>query len=157
MLEWGKNIKELVGAKRKKAETRKRTTYQRISRKLKVKGKRSLAAIRRSDGQSPKHLEVKVMLEKILNSRNIERALRAVERNKGSGGIDDMQSDELRPFINANRKILVDRLLEGSYKPSPGAESRNTQTTGRSKTVGYSDRYGQDDPTSHISGFKPDV
>lgn len=59
------------------------------------------------------------MLEKILNSRNIERALRAVERNKGSGGIDDMQSDELRPFVNANRKILVNRLLEGSYKPSP--------------------------------------
>ena len=56
MLEWGKNIKELVGAKRKKAETRKRTTYQRISRKLKVKGKRSLAAIRRSDGQSPQTL-----------------------------------------------------------------------------------------------------
>ncbi len=59
------------------------------------------------------------MLEKILNSRNIERALKAVERNKGSGGIDDMQSDELRPFVNANRKILVNRLLEGSYKPSP--------------------------------------
>jgi len=37
MLELGKNIKELIGAKRKKAETRKRTTYLRISRKLKVK------------------------------------------------------------------------------------------------------------------------
>src|SRR3546814_188747 len=59
------------------------------------------------------------MLERILNSRNIERALKAVERNGGSGGIDDMQSDELRPFVNANRKILVNRLLEGSYKPSP--------------------------------------
>ena len=59
------------------------------------------------------------MLEKILNSRNIERALRAVERNQGSGGIDDMQSDELRPFVNAHRRILVNRLLEGSYEPSP--------------------------------------
>lgn len=59
------------------------------------------------------------MLEKILNSRNIERALRAVERNKGSGGIDDMQHDELRPFVNSNRKILLNSLLEGSYKPRP--------------------------------------
>lgn len=59
------------------------------------------------------------MLEKILNSRNIERALRAVERNQGSGGIDDMQSDELRPFVNANRRILVTRIMEGSYEPSP--------------------------------------
>jgi hypothetical protein len=53
MLELGKNIKELIGAKKKtKAETRKRTTYLMISRKLKVKGKRSLAAIRRSDERS---------------------------------------------------------------------------------------------------------
>jgi len=59
------------------------------------------------------------MLEKILNSRNIERALRAVERNKGSGGLDDMQSDELRPFVNAHRRELVNRLLEGKYEPSP--------------------------------------
>ena len=59
------------------------------------------------------------MLEKILNSRNTERALRAVERNQGSGGIDDMHSDELRPFVNANRRILVTRIMEGSYGPSP--------------------------------------
>jgi RNA-directed DNA polymerase len=59
------------------------------------------------------------MLEKILNSRNLERSLRAVERNKGSGGIDDMQSDELRPFVNAHRRELVSRLLEGNYQPSP--------------------------------------
>src|SRR6218665_12958 len=59
------------------------------------------------------------MLEKILNSRNLERSLRAVERNKGSGGIDDMQSDELRPFVNANRRLLTNRILEGNYQPSP--------------------------------------
>jgi hypothetical protein len=54
MLESGKNIKELIKAKKKsKAETRKRTAYMRISRKPKVKGKRSPAAIRRRDGQSP--------------------------------------------------------------------------------------------------------
>lgn len=58
------------------------------------------------------------MLETILNSRNLERSLSAVERNKGSGGIDDMQSDELRPFVNANRRVLVNRIMEGSYEPS---------------------------------------
>lgn len=59
------------------------------------------------------------MLEKILNSRNLERSVRAVERNKGSGGIDDMQSDELRPFVNANRRILAEKIMKGSYEPSP--------------------------------------
>ena len=58
------------------------------------------------------------MLEKILNNRNLERSLSAVERNRGSGGIDDMQSDELRPFVNANRRLLVNRILEGRYQPS---------------------------------------
>jgi len=60
MLELGKNINELIEAKKKqKAETRKRTAYMRISRKLKVKGKRSLATIRRGDGQSPNTVKLK--------------------------------------------------------------------------------------------------
>lgn len=54
MLELGKYIKELIEAKKKKqkAETRKRTAHRRISRKLKVKCERSLAEIRRNDGQT---------------------------------------------------------------------------------------------------------
>lgn len=76
------------------------------------------------------------MLEKILNSQNIERALRAVERNKGSGGIDDMQSDELRPFVNANRRILVNRLLEGSYKPCPVRKVEIPKDTGGVRMLG---------------------
>jgi len=76
------------------------------------------------------------MLEKILNSRNIERSLKAVERNKGSGGIDDMQSDELRPFVNANRKILVNRLLEGSYEPSPVRRVEIPKDTGGVRMLG---------------------
>lgn len=59
MLELGKIISELIEAK-KKAETRKRTTCQRISRKLKVKGKRSLAAIRRNDGTTLNTVKLKV-------------------------------------------------------------------------------------------------
>ena len=61
MLELGKEIEELIGAKKKvaKTETRKRTTYTRIGRKPKVKCKRSLAAIRRRDGQSPNTVKLK--------------------------------------------------------------------------------------------------
>lgn len=59
------------------------------------------------------------MLEKILNRRNIERAITAVERNHGAGGVDDRQSDELRPFVDANCQSLLQSVLEGSYKPSP--------------------------------------
>lgn len=53
---------------------------------------------------------LKVMLERILDRRNIENAIKAVERNDGAGGVDDMQSDELRPFVNANYQILLTHL-----------------------------------------------
>jgi RNA-directed DNA polymerase len=57
------------------------------------------------------------MLERILDRRNIENAIKAVERNGGAAGIDNMQSDELRPFVNANYQSLLKSILEGSYKP----------------------------------------
>lgn len=59
------------------------------------------------------------MLEEILDRRNIEKAIIAVQRNKGAGGVDDMQSDELRPFINTNYQCLRESILAGKYEPKP--------------------------------------
>jgi RNA-directed DNA polymerase len=59
------------------------------------------------------------MLEKILDRRNVEYAIKAVERNKGAGGIDDLQSDELRPFINTHYRELRESILSGRYQPQP--------------------------------------
>lgn len=57
------------------------------------------------------------MLEKIIDRRNVEQGLKQVIANKGVGGIDDMQLDELRPFINSNYQQLRTSILEGSYQP----------------------------------------
>lgn len=59
------------------------------------------------------------MLEQILDRRNLEKALEQVMRNKGAGGIDGMQTDELRDYLNANYQGLRAKILEGSYQPSP--------------------------------------
>lgn len=59
------------------------------------------------------------MLEQILDRRQLEKALITVERNKGAGGVDDMQSDELRQFINTNYQQLCERVLSGNYRPDP--------------------------------------
>src|SRR5215210_8494621 len=59
------------------------------------------------------------MLEQILDRGNMEKALEQVLRNKGAGGIDGMQTDELRDYLNANWQSLRAKLLEGSYQPSP--------------------------------------
>jgi len=76
------------------------------------------------------------MLEKILNRRNIERAIKAVERNHGAGGVDDRQSDELRPFVNANCQSLLSRIREGNYQPSPVRKVEIPKATGGVRMLG---------------------
>jgi RNA-directed DNA polymerase len=57
------------------------------------------------------------MLEEILDIRNVTKALKQVTANKGAGGIDGMQTDELRDYLNANWQTLSKSILEGNYKP----------------------------------------
>ena len=59
------------------------------------------------------------MLEEILDIRNVTRALKQVTANKGAGGIDGMQTDELRDYLNAHWQMLKVSVLEGNYKPQP--------------------------------------
>lgn len=59
------------------------------------------------------------MLEEILHRRNIEKALEQVMRNKGAGGVDGMQTDELGDYLKANYQSLREQILEGNYEPSP--------------------------------------
>ncbi|MEJ7684621.1 MAG: hypothetical protein WKG06_43585 [Segetibacter sp.] len=57
------------------------------------------------------------MLEEILDIRNVQKAFRQVTANKGAGGIDGMQTDELRDYLNANWQTLRTDILKGNYKP----------------------------------------
>jgi RNA-directed DNA polymerase len=57
------------------------------------------------------------MLEEILDTRNVQKAFKQVTANKGAGGIDGMQTDELRDYLNANWQTLRKDVLEGSYRP----------------------------------------
>ena len=59
------------------------------------------------------------MLEEILDRRNLEKALKAVISNKGSGGVDGMQTDELRDYLTHHYQVLKQEILEGIYQPSP--------------------------------------
>lgn len=59
------------------------------------------------------------MLEEIMDRRNIEKALLQVERNGGVGGVDGMQTDVLRDYLNINYQTLRQQVLSGNYKPSP--------------------------------------
>ena len=58
------------------------------------------------------------MLEEILDIRNVQKAFRprTCGANKGGGGIDGMQTDALRAYLNANWRTLREDILEGRYR-----------------------------------------
>lgn len=59
------------------------------------------------------------MLEAILDRRNLEKALRQVISNGGSAGVDGMQTDELRDYLDSSYQALRQSVLSGAYEPLP--------------------------------------
>ena len=59
------------------------------------------------------------LLELILRKDNLNNAYKQVKKNKGKGGIDGMQVDELLPFLGENQETLIREIREGKYKPNP--------------------------------------
>lgn len=59
------------------------------------------------------------MLEEILDYSNVQKALKQVVSNKGAGGIDKMQTNELVDYLKGNWPSLKQSILEGSYRPQP--------------------------------------
>ena len=59
------------------------------------------------------------LLELITRTDNLNKAYLQVKRNKGKGGIDGMQVDELLPYLREHQSELIQQLREGKYKPNP--------------------------------------
>lgn len=59
------------------------------------------------------------LLEVILSPDNLNKAYKAVVRNKGCGGVDKMSCEELLPWLRSNKDKLICSLLDGSYRPNP--------------------------------------
>jgi RNA-directed DNA polymerase len=59
------------------------------------------------------------LLDLILRKDNLNKAYKQVRKNKGKGGIDGMQVDELLPFLRENQETLIQEIREGKYKPNP--------------------------------------
>ena len=59
------------------------------------------------------------LLDLILRKDNLNKAYKQVKKNKGKGGIDGMQVDELLPFLRKNQETLIQEIRNGKYKPNP--------------------------------------
>jgi RNA-directed DNA polymerase len=61
----------------------------------------------------------KMMMEEVCSRDNLVRALKRVKANKGSAGIDGMETGELTGYLKGNWTRIKDELLTGAYKPKP--------------------------------------
>ena len=59
------------------------------------------------------------LLELILRGDNLNEAYKRVKSNKGAGGTDGMQVDELLPYLRENQDTLIQEIRIGKYKPNP--------------------------------------
>jgi hypothetical protein len=110
------------------------------------------------------------LMEVVVADENCQLALEAVVRNQGAAGIDRMTTAELEPHLQAHWGILKDKLLKGSYVPTPVRRVEIPKPSGGTRMLGIptvQDRFIQQlllqaltpifDPqfSEHSYGFRP--
>jgi len=59
------------------------------------------------------------MMEAVVERENMGSAMRRVEANQGSAGVDGMPGDGLRPYLRQHGPRIKEDLLAGCYQPRP--------------------------------------
>jgi RNA-directed DNA polymerase len=109
-------------------------------------------------------------MERVVERGNVIAALKRVQRNKGSPGIDGMTVEELRGHLRETWPVLRGQLLAGIYRPQPVKRQLIPKSDGGMRELGIPtalDRFIQQallqvlqpriDPTfsQHSHGFRP--
>ncbi|QTD41221.1 group II intron reverse transcriptase/maturase [Sporosarcina sp. Te-1] len=111
-----------------------------------------------------------MLMERILSRENLLSALKRVERNKGSHGVDGMPVQNLRKHFLEHWESMKMELLQGTYEPQPVRRVEIQKPDGGVRLLGIPtviDRFIQQaiaqvltslyDPTfsEHSYGFRP--
>jgi RNA-directed DNA polymerase len=110
------------------------------------------------------------LMEAVVAEGNGTAALEAVKRNRGAAGIDRMKTTELEKHLQAHWETIREKLLKGTYVPSPVRRVEIPKPNGGTRMLGIptvQDRYIQQlllqvltpifDPgfSDHSYGFRP--
>ena len=60
-----------------------------------------------------------VLLERILSRGNMRMALDKVKSNKGAGGIDGIEIEDIDQYLKENWVDIRDKIRRRKYKPQP--------------------------------------
>jgi RNA-directed DNA polymerase len=76
------------------------------------------------------------LMERIVEWSNMEAAVRRVESNDGSPGIDGMKAKELRSYLREHWEEIREALLAGLYQPHPVLRTEIPKTGGGMRGLG---------------------
>lgn len=76
------------------------------------------------------------MLEEILHIRNVQHAVKRVISNGGASGVDGMQIDELRDYLNTQWQTLRTDILSGTYRPHAVRKVEIPKASGGKRMLG---------------------
>jgi hypothetical protein len=76
------------------------------------------------------------LLERILSPQNMNKAYKQVVSNKGSGGIDGMETDRLLEWLREHKDNLVDSIYQGKYRPNPVRRVEIPKDGGKKRLLG---------------------
>lgn len=76
------------------------------------------------------------LLEYILSPSNLNLAYKQVKSNKGSGGIDRMEVDELLPYLRCYKDKLITSIYDGKYHPNPVRRVEIPKSNGKTRNLG---------------------
>jgi len=76
------------------------------------------------------------ILERIVDYENLTRAYKQVERNRGSSGIDGMETEGLKLWMSIHLEELRKSLLKERYEVSPVRKTEIPKATGGKRTLG---------------------
>jgi RNA-directed DNA polymerase len=69
--------------------------------------------------EEPSHQEIGRLMEKVVERKNMQAALRRVTANKGAPGVDAMSVEHLKAYLRTQWPRIKEELLRGEYHPSP--------------------------------------
>jgi group II intron reverse transcriptase/maturase len=76
------------------------------------------------------------LLEEILSPDNLNKAYRRVKGNKGAGGVDKMETDDLLSYLSSHKEALLVSILSGKYRPNPVRRVEIPKDNGKKRLLG---------------------
>jgi retron-type reverse transcriptase len=76
------------------------------------------------------------MIERILTRKNLLKARRQVEKNRGSSGVDGMPVGHLKSYLDQTREPLLTSILNQSYVAQPILGVEIPKEEGKTRLLG---------------------